>query len=194
MNIELLKQDLPVIHNLSNYLVKPESYHPDNPKYVRQWNLYKKHCIEGIWVYDVYGWRFMPATLFFYGNFFKFETQQGKQRIKRKPDVRDIDWHIHYTYLEATGFSGFKDDDIYSCDRALIDVDLFTLIERSQKDEDVKRYLSLHSKNGKRKTYIDPRKYLRQLHEESLGKPLYFNSAKNMLLFGSRGEDHCPVT
>lgn len=187
MNLDLLKQDLPHIYNISNFLVTPEKYHPHNPKYVKQWNLYRKHCIEGLWVWDQYGWRFMPPSLFFYGNFFKFETQEGKQRIFTKPKVRDIDWLIHYTYIEAAGFSGFKEDDIYSCDRALIDSKLFETVQKSNVKEDKKRYLNLHTSKGTLKQYIRAKDYLKQQHENNLGLPLYFNEARNFLLFGSRG-------
>ncbi len=192
-NIEVLKQDLPYIHNIKNFLVTPEKFHPDNPKYAAQWNRYKKHCIEGLWAYDQYGWRYMPATLFFYGNFFKFEKQVGKQRVGNlRPDVRDIDWLIHYSYLEASGFSGFENDEKHSCDRALIDKNLFDTLSESNESQDMKRLLNLYNNNGVLKKYVRAKDYLKDLHSENYGKALYFNEAKNLLLFGSRGEDHCP--
>lgn len=187
-NIEILKQDLPYIHDLNNYLVKPEIFHPHNPKYIKQWNTYRKHVIEGIWVYDKYGWRFMPPTLFLYGNFFKFETRQGKQTIITKPDVRDIDWLIHYSYLEAMGFSGFKNDEKYTSDRILFDQEGIDTLKRSRVKEDVKRYEALFKSNGTYKEFAPANQYLKELNQvENLGIPVYFNSAKNMLVFGSRG-------
>ena len=185
-NIDILKQDLPYIYNRKNFLVTPEKYHPANPKYIKQWNTYKKWCIEGRWVYDVHGFRFMPATLFSYGNFFKIEDQDGKQRKILKPDIRDLDWLIHYSYLEAMGFSGFKDDDNYSSDEALLNNDLFNLIKKSNKEDDKKRYLAMYKSNGTLKEYVSPREYLRQLHTQDLGRPLYFNNASNLMIFGSR--------
>jgi len=186
-NIDILKQDLPYIYNIKNFLVTPEKFHPDNPKYIAQWNRYKKHCIEGLWAYDQYGYRYMPPTLFYYGNFFKIEDQEGKQRVIKKPSVRDIDWLIHYSYLICCGFSGFEDDDTYSCDVALIDKNILSLVESSMKEEDKKRWLHLHSTNGKLKTYVKPSLYLKDLQTSPKGRTLYFNQCSNLMLFGSRG-------
>ncbi len=186
-DLDILKKDLPYIYNINNFLVTPEKYHPANPKYIRQWNTYKKHCIEGLWSFDQVGWRFMPATLFYYGNFFKLEHTENKQRKMIKPFIRDIDWLIHYTYLEALGFSGFRDDEVYTCDEAMIKPELFMELKNSENDYQIVRYLALHSSEGKVKQYVNPRVYMKQLHEQPLGRPLYYNQAHNTLLFGCRG-------
>jgi len=186
-DLDILKKDLPYIYNIDNFLVKPDKYHPSNPKYIKQWNTYKKHCIEGLWSYDQKGWRFMPATLFYYANFFKLEHTENKQRSKIKPIVRDIDWLIHYTYLEALGFSGFKDDEVYTSDEAMINPDLFMEIKNSENEYQQIRYYDLYNSSGVLKTYVPPRQYIKQLHEQALGRPLYYNQAHNVLLFGTRG-------
>lgn len=186
-DISRLQKDLPIIYNIDNFLVTPEKCHPDTPQYIKQWNNYRRHSIEGIWVYDVHGWRFMPATLFKYGNFFKIEDQDGKQRIYRKPDIRDVDWLIHYGFLTCLGFSGFADDNLFSSDTCLINEFEYNLIKGSSKDVDQQRYVNLFNNKGKRKQYVEPREYLTRLHKEPLGKCLYYNQASNLMIFGSRG-------
>ncbi len=186
-DINILKQDLPYIHNVKNFLVTPEKMHPDNPKYEKQWGEYFKYSVEGRWVYDVHGYRFMPSTLFFYGNFFKIESQINKQRVYEKPSIRDIDWLIHYEYLVACGFSGFMNDDRYSSDIALKDEDLFIELKNSWRPEQRNRFTSLLRSDGRIKEYVNPFEYLKILHIEPLGLPLYNNPACNMLIFGARG-------
>ena len=186
-NIDILKRDLIRIENLKSFLLDIPQVHPDNPKYLSLWKSYNKWCIEGFWAYDNGGWRFMPPTLFFYGNFFKIEVEEEKIRKFTKPFIRDLDWHIHYSYLECQGFSGFKNDDKYSCDKALNSPALYKKLERSTKPLERQRFNDMHSSNGKVKEYIPPRKLIRKLHDGNLGYPLYWNPAQNLMVFGSRG-------
>lgn len=190
-DINRLKKDLIIIEDLSRFIVKIPNLHPDNPQYTRIWKNYFKYCIEGLWQFDNGGWRFMPPTLFFYANFFKLQHTEKGSKVRRyiKPLVRDLDWLIHYSYLEAQGFSGFSNDDELSCDVALTDADLFSEIEQSDKEEYVRRYLNIHRSDGKRKTYISPREYIKRLHKKELGKPLYENPARNFMLFGCMAEN-----
>lgn len=186
-NIDILKKDLIRIENLKSFLVDIPRIHPDNPKYLTLWKQYNKWCIEGFWAFDNGGWRFMPPTLFFYGNFFKIEIEQEKIRKFTKPFVRDLDWHIHYSYLECQGFSGFKNDDKYSSDRALNSPTLYKKLEKSGKPVERQRFNDMHSSDGTRKRYVRPRDLIRRLHDGDLGYPLYWNPAQNLILFGSRG-------
>jgi len=186
-NIDILKKDLIRIENLKSFLVDIPRIHPDNPKYLTLWKQYNKWCIEGFWAFDNGGWRFMPPTLFFYGNFFKIEIEQEKIRKFTKPFVRDLDWHIHYSYLECQGFSGFKNDDKYSSDRALNSPTLYKKLEKSGKPVERQRFNDMHSSDGTRKKYVRPRDLIRRLHDGDLGYPLYWNPAQNLILFGSRG-------
>ena len=185
-NLEILKKDLIRIENLKSFLVDIPRIHPDNPKYLTLWKQYNKWCIEGFWAFDNGGWRFMPPTLFFYGNFFKIEIEQEKIRKFTKPFVRDLDWHIHYSYLECQGFSGFKNDDKYSSDRALNSPTLYKKLEKSGKPVERQRFNDMHSSDGTRKKYVRPRDLIRRLHDGDLGYPLYWNPAQNLILFGSR--------
>ncbi len=188
-DLDKLKKDLVRIEDITRFKVDIPSLHPDNPQYSQLWKHYFKLCIEGLWEFDNGGYRFMPPALFFYVNFCKIEHTERGQKIRRyiKPFVRDLDWMIHYAYLEAQGFSGFKKDELYSCDKALIDPTLFSEIETSEKQEDKTRYLLLHQPDGKRKLYTPVREYIQKLHDKPLGCPIYYNPAQNLLIFGSRG-------
>lgn len=188
-DIGLLQRDLIVIENRKRFLVDIPNYHPDDPKYTQLWKTYFKYCIEGFWAYDNKGWRFMPPSLFFYVNFFKIEHTERGSKVRRaiKPILRDLDWLIHYSYIEAQGFSGFQEDDEYSCDIALIDDTLFKELEDSVKHGERGRFNNIHTKEGKRKKYVNVREYVKRLHGDNYGRPLYANPARNLNLFGSRG-------
>lgn len=188
-NLDILKNDLIKIENISTFLVDIPKIHPDNPRYSKLWNEYTKYSIEGLWGYDNGGYRFMPPTLFFYGNFFNILHFDTANKVRRtiRPKVRDIDWKIHYAYLEAQGFSGFKDDEEYTCDRILLDQEKYDFIKYSKKEEDQRRYIETVNKDGIPKTYIDATSYLKTVHRKPLGRPLYMNSAKNLIIFGTRG-------
>mgnify|MGYP003525321329 CR=1 FL=1 len=188
-NLELLKKDLIVIEDISKFLITVPQLHPDNPQYTKLWTQYTKWCIEGYWVYDNKGWRFMPPTLFYYGNFFKIEDTDRNTKVRTfvKPTVRDLDWLIHYSYMEAQGFSGFKNDDKISCDEALINESFYKELELAEDPTSRIRFNDLHSKNGKKKQYEHPRQYLKRVHILEYGKPLYYNRSHNLTLLGSRG-------
>lgn len=195
-NIERLKKDLIVVENIQSFLLNIPQIHPDNPEYTKLWTLYTKWCIEGFWAYDNGGWRFMPPTLFYYANFFKIEHTQRNKKIRTfiKPIVRDLDWLIHYSFLEAQGFSGFKGDDQFTCDEALLKPELFEELKNSEESSDRIRFNDLHNSQGLLKTYVVPREYIKKLHSGNLGKPLYYNAAHNLCILGSRGRNyHCPI-
>ncbi len=180
-NIDRLKNDLVKIYNLKNFLVDIPTYHPDSPKYQKLWSEYMKYCIEGYWGKDGKGYRFMPPVLFFYANFFKILhfDDETKTRKKIKPKVRDIDWHIQYAYLESQGFSGFDQDEEYTCNIKAKNWNKDRLPKGNE--------LNMFNSDGKLKKFISAYEYLRKLHNQPLGKPLYNNAAKNLMIFGSRG-------
>lgn len=188
-DIEVLKRDLVIIEDIKRFRVDVPILHPDHPQYNLVWKKYFQHCIEGFWAFDNGGWRFMPPSLFFYANFFKLEDTEKGSKVRRfvKPTVRDLDWLIHYSYIEAQGFSGFKDDPDISCDIALLDEGLYEELYNSEKPHDKERFLDIHKENGKRKEYMSPRQYVKKLHTTSLGRPLYTNPAQNLSPFGARG-------
>lgn len=187
--LKLLKQQLIRINNLESFKVTIPKLHPDSPKYAAFWSTQFKHCIEGYWGLDGTEYRFMPATLYFYGNFFKIlhTSRLNKSRSYIKPSIRDLDWLIHYSFLIAQGFSGFEHDEEYSCDTKLLNSELLEELKNSSHNEDKIRYSRLVNLKGQLKKYVDPWYLLRKTHKEPLGKPLYSNSAKNLMLFGSRG-------
>jgi len=187
-DIDILKKDLIRIENIKSFLVDIPRIHPDNPKYTNLWTLYTKYCIEGYWAFDNGGWRFMPPTLFFYGNFFKIKHTEKNTKVRKfiKPLVRDLDWHLHYAFIEAQGFSGWKNDDKYSADYALIDNNLYKELEVSHNESDRIRFNDLHTSEGKLKKYLSPRLLVRMVHQNNNGKPLYYNNAQNLQIFGCR--------
>jgi len=192
------KKDYIRIENRSQYLLdKVTAYHPDDPRYIDYWKGLKKQCIEGLWGYEtgvhndgVPGYRYMPGRLFFYGNFctiLDFDEAENN-RVKIRPEIRDIEWERAYMILEAEGFSGWSEDDRYTSDSMWYDYkengipDLKDVSQRR-----MRRHLTLLRKDGTLKEYKDPRKNIRELHSDKLGVPLYWNSSKNILELGSRG-------
>ena len=160
---------------------KPERYHPDDPRYNLFWQTVRSKCIEGIWYQQFGQYRYVPGRLGFYGNYCTIvETdKKTKARLKLKPSIRDIEWHISYYYLEAQGFSGFEDDDEYTCNWKVLNPDAYHIV--------LEEKITLFNKKGFLKEFIHPRDYLFQLHDKPLGRPLYYNDAKNFVILGSRG-------
>ena len=99
------------IENLKDILneFRPELYHPDDPRYRPLWQGLRKKCIEGIWVEQFGGWRYVPGNIGFYGVFFRFTDWDEETKIRQisTPKIRDIEWHRAYYDKEAQGFSGF---------------------------------------------------------------------------------------
>ena len=180
-NIDLLKDQLIKIENINTWLVKIPTIHPDSDKYAKLWARYTKYCIEGLWGFDNGGWRYMPGTLFFYGNFFIILDVDEVQNIRRrvKPMIRDLDWMLHYAYLEAQGFSGWSDDDEYTSD--------YEVLKYTKAQEVPFKKLHLVNSKGELKKFLHPRENIKKLHTVPKGVPLYANPVKNFMVFGSRG-------
>ena len=177
--LEPLKASLIKIENIKTWLVNIPKLHPESERYSRLWSFYTKYCIEGLWGYDNGGWRYMPGTLFFYGNFFSILDMDRKQKVRRyvRPTIRDIDWMLHYAYLEAQGFSGWSDDDEYTSN-----YDVLKIKSISETDD-----LNLINSKGELKKFIHPRDNIKKLHTSAKGVPLYGNETRNLMIFGSRG-------
>ena len=139
---------------------KPERYHPDDPRYNLFWQTVRSKCIEGIWYPQFGQYRYVPGRLGFYGNYCTIvETdKKTKARLKLKPNIRDIEWHIAYYYLEAQGFSGFEDDDEYTCNWKVLNPDAYHI--------SLEEKVTLFNKKGFLKEFIHPRDYLFQLHDK----------------------------
>ena len=164
-------------YKLSDFKVgKIPDYHPISQRYdrIQFWRTQKRACIEGKWVDGIW----MPPELYYYINFhnIKFEDEGGIVTSVGLPWLRDIEWEMFYIYTEATGFSGFEDDLLHTCNRYY----------GPEKDIAL-RYGWITEEELKKKKYVPAREYLRRKHNKNLGKALYENSAKNIMLLGSRG-------
>lgn len=196
----------PIIKNRNNFVIgKHTYYNPRSQAFINYWRLHKKRCIEGFWSIDDpeyhidvnnpvepiecgKKWRFMPPNLYFYVNFGVIKHKpEGSQKTDPKkivrPYLRDFEWAYFYNFIEARGFSGFSDDDEYTCLEA---VDKFEKNEILEDDADL-QVESIYKKDGSLKKYIPARQYLRQLFDKPMGIPLYENQSKNMMLLGARG-------
>ena len=165
---------------------RPEILHPNDPKYIPYWRNLRKKCIEGIWVEQFGKYRYTPGRLGFYGVFFRFNEwdEETKVRVTNQPvGIRDLEWHSAYSMVEASGFSGYENDDKYTSDRGIFEIQKY----RDMKLGD-KRYHHMIKPNGDFKEFIDPRENLFLLRDtDQLGRPLYYNEARNDVLMGSRG-------
>ena len=179
------------INNRDAFLLKDiPQYHPDSSNYLVFWREQKKRCIEGFWAQDTKdledkgSWRYMPPQLYFYANFGTIlhkpaGAPRTAPRQKVRPNLDDIDWEFFYAWLIARGFSGFDGDEEFTCSRDVL------VYEQDGLDYDIPA--SAYTKNGKLKTYIDAKEYLLKVHNKALGKPLYDNTALNLMVLGTRG-------
>lgn len=124
----------------------------------------------------------MPPALYYYVNFHTIKLNKSihtNTKSYGRPLLRDIEWEFFYNYSEARGFSGFKDDDKYSCHRILLNTE-------ATDDYLAKYYPDTMDSLGNRKTYVPARKYMRQIHSFQ-SSPLFQNEIKNFMMLGSRG-------
>lgn len=191
------------INNRNNFLISNvPNLHPKTLSYVKYWKTHKKRCIEGFWSKDEVetivnvdeeipeeiiqkegNWRFATPNLYFYVNFgiilHKPENApKSAPKKKIRPLLRDVEWEYFYNLLEARGFSGFQDDEEYSCN--------YELVEYKQ-DPTYKFDATCFNSKGVLKKYVNPREYLRKLHNRPLGKPLYQNMASDFFWLSARG-------
>ena len=189
------------INNRNNFIIDSHPvYHPASSSYINYWREQKRRMIEGFWAPDdadieydaIVGpqnvksnkWRWMTPQLYFYKNMSTIlhnPKGEGKAVAKKRvrPDLRDIDWMFFYAYIEARGFSGFDEDDEYTCNR-----DVKKLLDG---EDEITLDPTCYKSNGELKTYIPAREYLRKLWDKPMGKPLYMNEAMNLMILGTRG-------
>lgn len=179
------------INNRSVFLLKEiPQYHPDSSNYITFWREQKKRCIEGFWAQDTKdledkgNWRYMPPQLYFYANFGTIlhkpiGAPRTAPRQKVRPNLDDIDWEFFYAWLIARGFSGFDGDEEFTCSRDVL------VYEQDGLEYNIPD--SAYTKKGELKTYIDAKEYLLKTHDKMLGKPLYDNTALNLMVLGTRG-------
>lgn len=164
--------------NNSSFLIKEiPKFHAVSQRYDRMafWKTEKEKCINGAW----FGGKWCPGPLYFFINYFtiRFESEDGivGRKIGR-PFFRDIEWERAYVSEEAMGFSGFTNDNKYTCNR-----------NYGPEKEKAIKYGWMTEELAKSKIYIPAREYLRRVHPENMGNPIYHNQAKNILQLTSRG-------
>ena len=176
----------------NDYVVEHPVYHPLTDEYRRYWLEQASYCIYGRWCETledgVIGYRWMPPNLYFYVNMWQIidESEFGEE-VYIRPRLRDLEFYVFYASVICEGFSGFEDDEEYTCHE---------LIGKIQRGEELKNYEKillekyedrLRKSNGEFKQYVEPMEYLCQLRSEKLGKPMWLNEKRDMILFGTRG-------
>jgi hypothetical protein len=178
-----------VVSNESFKLKEVPKLNPLSRDYLKFWKEQKKLCIEGYWS----GGRWMPGNLYFYINYWHIKLNKdahSKTKTIARPFLRDIEWELAYCWAEARGFSGFELDEEISCYRGLAEHELQMpngIIIKEAVLSTTKLPPSCFKPDGTLKKYMPARQYLRQVFPRSLGRPLFQNEAKNMMMVGSRG-------
>lgn len=172
---------------VDKYFLKLERVSPlSEIKYIRYWKEIKRRCIEGLWAEHNGEWKWLPGVQYFYTNFWSIELKKkgskSNSKVLGKPYLRDIEWIKGYVYTTARGFSGFEDDENFSCHRILLEEDREVQIEMWMDSEDFKHIPpTLFKPNGTIKEYKPALEYLYEYQSKNLGKPLYYNEAKNVI-------------
>jgi len=196
------------INNRKNFLLKEiPSLHPDSMAYIEYWGEQTKRCIEGFWGIDdnnipcnigevgwdkdinSSSWRFIPPVLYFYINFGTIlhkpeDAPKSEPQQKMKPLLRDFDWEFHYNWIEARGFSGFEEDEEYTCLEDVLEWKLGRLTKKNI-------HKSAFNKDHKLKEYVPTREYIRRLFNKPMGTPIYQNEPKSFFVLSSRGGGKC---
>ena len=158
-----------------NFIHDVSILNPLSISYKSYWKELKRRCIEGYW----FEGKWMPGNLYFYINFCKIELKENAEaktaRVAR-PFLRDLEWEKAYVFAEARGFSGFSEDEEYTC-HALVD----NIAKKPELAELYKLPKECYKPDGTLKTYIHPRTYLRKIHSKNLGKPLYQSESHNVI-------------
>lgn len=172
--------------NRKNFILEDiPMYHPESLKYLEWWRDQKKKCIEGYWNSGYW----MPGNLYFYINFGTIlvnKTEHSTSKEPGKPLLRDLEWEFFYNWAEARGFSGFINDEEYTCNRNANPSTYFNLSE-FERNRFIRTTPNAFKPDGSLKTYVDARVYLRRQHARDLGYPLFENMSKDMMMLGSRG-------
>jgi len=184
----------PVLYNIKDFLQQDHpKHHPDSSQYMPYWETIERYCIEGKWGHDFKdgkgGWRYMPGFLYYYINccIISDEDEDGNSTKKINPLLRDVEWYLSYAWIAARGFSGFEEDEEYTCHRLVEKVQLGIELTGKEEIQLRKKDEFLRKANGEYKTYIEARAYLHQTFDKPMGLPLYHNRALNLFVLGSRG-------
>jgi len=166
-------------------------------KYKRWWKKEKRKAIEGLWTEHNGKHKFVSGPLYFYVNFWSILLTPKNAKSKGKrigiPFLRDLEWIKSFIYEEARGFSGFEDDDEFTCHRILDEVkdpiaspELFEELLMEFGNPGLIKS-SLMKPDGTFKTYVPAREYLRMYFDKPLGKPMYYNMVRNIVDMEARG-------
>lgn len=194
------------LYNLDDFLIKEfPVYDPyiEEGLYKDYWTEHVNKCLQGVWGHDYSekkqkgGYRWMPGNLFFYVNdtIIKMEGDQSKE-ISKKPLLRDVEWYIFYALTVCDGFSGYSDDQIYTCYKPLGKLQGKIRDDKGKKIIDLNPAEELEIKSldhilrkpdGTYKEYVDPLKYLYKVHSEPMGIPHFYNELQNIIILATRG-------
>lgn len=179
--------------NNSNFIIGDfPKFHPIIDKYNRLqfFKTIKRKIFEGEWV----GGRWCPPELYYHVNLSTIQFLGGGRKVQGigHPYLRDLEWIKSFVYAEACGFSGFIDDPVYTCLRTVQTMTVeeiykeYCITLRGEKIE--KNYKALFTNKGKLKKYYSAREYFwRTDMDNTFGKALYLNQARNVLDLESRG-------
>ena len=169
---------------------------PLGVKYRKWWSAEKRKCIEGLWVEHKGDYKYVSGPLYWFVNYWRIllNPKNAKSKIKRLgvPFLRDLEWIKSQVHEEVRGFSGFEDDDEFTCHKILQDLD--PIEDPEGLEEILMEYnnpklimLAITKPDGSFKTYISARDYLVKYFDKPLGKAQYYNMNFNMADMESRG-------
>ena len=168
----------------------PKNLNPRTTAYKRYWgDEFLRPCIEGKWVLDNDTWVFMYPVLFFYVN---YTVIPDEDRNIINPRLRDNEWIMGTYDFCCMGFSGFEDDEEFTCN---------FLVDKVEKNIKLQSYekkallddKSVYKADGSYKKFIDPWVYLTETYlitnkrNKPLGLPMYSNGYFNDLYLAARG-------
>lgn len=173
----------------------PVQLHPKSFRYKEYWMPFIQKCVEGHWVFDHKPgdekngqWVYMTGKMFRYFNYARINNAD-KDLIY--PDMRVSDILLLY-YLECTkGFSGFEDDEDFTCHHLVkrYEAEGTDMPERLIK----KIPAEAKKKDGTYKKYVSPWHYLTRHYlvehpcTKPLGLALHQNPIKNGMIGSARG-------
>lgn len=195
----------PIINNAKAFVFEHPELHPESGAYIKYWKEQKKRCIEGFWGNDskddTPNWRYASGPLYWYANMWTIKMQdiQQKSEYYTRPLLRDNEWIVFSAILAAQGFSGFEDDENFTCHRlvkkyndeknGVVDKKSGTLTKMSKLElRELESSNNIHKPNGDLKEYVEAYEFLKRTHDKPLGRPLYENAVKNLLFLSGRGE------
>ncbi len=183
----------PKIYDNTPFIKHHPVLHPHSTAYAEYWTKELEEFILGLWreeqTPEGIRWRYMNPQLNYFANYHTLTIQDGKQRIKSRPSLLDINWTILNCWFICRGFSGFDGDEEYTSNWT-VKLKEDKLVNPNLPDISLKFLNNLtdncYKQDGTLKKYIDPLEYLNGTHEVNLGNPLYENNSLNLFLLGSR--------